>query len=126
MMRPQPIQNQAFAGLVGSAVGHDGRVCLHAGGGLSRLGEPESRTVFYTLPWAPAVAGRGHGLHWHVGLAGLACPVVLPIGVSGGCRAAVHDARLLHSQNLARHAGGGQFAVLGHCAAAIYSVVLFK
>ena len=93
---------------------------------LSRLGEPESRTVFYfavALLWR----GRGHGFHWHVGLAGLARPVVAAHRRSGGGRAAVHDARLLHSQNLARHAGGGQFAVLrALCSPAIYSVVLFN
>ena len=115
MLRPSLDQNQAFAGLVGLLSGMTAAFAYMQVVALSRLGEPESRTVFYFAVGSAVAGGRGHGLHWHVGLAGLARPVVAAHWRSGGSRAAVHDARVLHSQNLARHAGGGQFAVFGHC-----------
>ncbi len=115
MLRPSLDQNQAFAGLVGLLSGMTAAFAYMQVVALSRLGEPESRTVFYFAVGFCCGGRCGHGFHWHVCLAGLARPVVAAHRRSGGSRAAVHDARLLQSQNLARHAGGGQFAVFGHC-----------
>ena len=56
MLRPSLDQNQAFAGLVGLLSGMTAAFAYMQVVALSRLGEPESRTVFY-FAVGSAVAG---------------------------------------------------------------------
>jgi hypothetical protein len=51
---------------------------------LSRLGEPESRTVFYFAVGSAVAGGVALVLHWHVGLAGLARAVAAAHRRAGG------------------------------------------
>jgi drug/metabolite transporter (DMT)-like permease len=58
MLRPSLDQNQAFAGLIGLMSGLTAAFAYMQVVALSRIGEPESRTVFY-FAVGSAVAGGG-------------------------------------------------------------------
>ena len=58
MLRPSLDQNQAFAGMIGLMSGLTAAFAYMQVVALSRLGEPESRTVFY-FALGSAVAGGG-------------------------------------------------------------------
>ena len=89
MLRPS-LQNQAFADLVGLLSGMTAAFAYMVG--LSRLGEPESRTVFFTLPWAHAGRVVCAMVSLASALAGLPRPVAAAYRRFGGWRTAVHDA----------------------------------
>ncbi len=94
---------------------------------LSRLGEPETRTVFYFAVGSALAGGAALLLTGISPWPGLAAGLwLLPIGVLAARRAAVHDARLCPCAKTQR----GTLVVAnlqysGIVFAAIYSVLLF-
>ena len=93
MLRPTLDQNQLFAGLVGLLSGMGAALAYLQVTALGKVGEPESRTVFYfsvgtTVAGLMGVAWSGFTLWWSV----------------------VHDPRLQPWC----HAAGGQFAIHRH------------
>jgi S-adenosylmethionine uptake transporter len=111
MLRPTIEQNQIFAGLIGLMSGFMAAFAYMQVMALGKLGEPESRTVFYFRSGLGRGRRRGHAGHRRVALGLATRAVARPRGPAGGPGPAVHDARLQPR----RHTGGGQFAILGHC-----------
>jgi drug/metabolite transporter (DMT)-like permease len=125
MLRPSLDQNQAFAGLIGLLSGLSAAFAYMQVVALSRLGEPESRTVFY-FALASAVAGGAAMLF--TGMSdwpGWQAWWLIPIGIlaAGGQLCMTKAYASAKTQRGTLVVANLQYS--GIVFAAIYSVVLF-
>jgi drug/metabolite transporter (DMT)-like permease len=102
ILKPSVEGSQGFAGLLGLLSGLTAAFAYMQVVALSRIGEPEARTVFYFAVGSAVAGGIGTLL-----------------GPSTGRRArgtgpALHDARLCHGQDAKRYARGCQPPIFGH------------
>ncbi|GAA4422723.1 DMT family transporter [Acidovorax lacteus] len=125
MLRPSIEQNQMFAGLIGLMSGLTAAFAYMQVVALSRIGEPESRTVFY-FALGSAVAGGGAMLFTGVSAwPGWAALWLLPIGVlaAGGQLCMTRAYASAKTQRGTLVVANLQYS--GIVFAALYSVLLF-
>ena len=122
MLRPTMEQDQVFAGLMGLLSGLTAAFAYMQVMALGKLGEPESRTVFYFAVGSAVAGGVGMAAtgvspwDWRQAL------WLLPIGVLAVAGPAVHDARL---QPAAPPWWWPTCSTPGIVFGALYSVMLF-
>lgn len=125
MLRPSLDQNQAFAGMIGLLSGLSAAFAYMQVVALSRLGEPESRTVFY-FALGSAVAGGGALLFTGVSTwPGWQALWLLPIGIlaAGGQLCMTKAYASAKTQRGTLVVANLQYS--GIVFAALYSVLLF-
>jgi len=126
MLRPSLDQNQAFAGLVGLLSGMTAAFAYMQVVALSRLGEPESRTVFYFAVGSAVAGGVAMVFTGTSAWPGWPALWLLPIGVL----AAAGQLCMTRAYSRAKTSRGtlvvANLQYSGIVFAAIYSVVLFN
>jgi drug/metabolite transporter (DMT)-like permease len=126
MLRPSLDQNQAFAGLVGLLSGMTAAFAYMQVVALSRLGEPESRTVFYFAVGSAVAGGVAMVFTGTSTWPGWPALWLLPIGVL----AAAGQLCMTRAYSTAKTSRGtlvvANLQYSGIVFAAIYSVVLFN
>ena len=126
MLRPSLDQNQAFAGLVGLLSGMTAAFAYMQVVALSRLGEPESRTVFYFAVGSAVAGGVAMVFTGTSAWPGWPALWLLPIGVL----AAAGQLCMTRAYSTAKTSRGtlvvANLQYSGIVFAAIYSVVLFN
>ncbi len=94
MLRPSLDAHQMFAGLIGLLSGLSAAFAYMQVMALSRIGEPETRTVFYFAVGSAVAGGAAMLLTGASAWPGWPGLWLLPIGFPGRRRPALHDARL--------------------------------
>ena len=125
MLRPSLDQNQAFAGLIGLMSGMTAAFAYMQVVALSRLGEPESRTVFYFAVGSAVAGGLALLLTGTSAWPGWPALWLLPIGVlaAGGQLCMTRAYASAKTQRGTLVVANLQYS--GIVFAAIYSVALF-
>jgi drug/metabolite transporter (DMT)-like permease len=125
MLRPSLDQNQAFAGLIGLMSGMTAAFAYMQVVALSRLGEPESRTVFYFAVGSAVAGGLALLLTGTSAWPGWPALWLLPIGVlaAGGQLCMTRAYASAKTQRGTLVVANLQYS--GIVFAAIYSVTLF-
>lgn len=125
MLRPSMDDNQAFAGLVGLLSGLSAAFAYMQVVTLSKLGEPESRTVFYFAVGSAVAGGAALLLTGTSAWPGWPALWLLPIGflAAGGQLCMTRAYSTARSQRGTLVVANLQYS--GIIFAAIYSVVLF-
>lgn len=126
MLRPSLDQNQAFAGLIGLLSGMTAAFAYMQVMALSRLGEPESRTVFYFAVGSAAAGGLALLFTGTSAWPGWPALWLLPIGVlaAGGQLCMTRAYATAKTPRGTLVVANLQYS--GIVFAAIYSVVLFN
>ena len=95
LLRPAIDQDQTFAGLIGLLSGLGAAFAYMQVMAISRIGEPETRTVFYFAVGTTVAGGARHAGHGPVGVELAARGMAAAAGASCVAGADVHDPGLL-------------------------------